>query len=268
MVVCDYVILHKNNKESNIFYLCTNSRAYLMRKNGRQNNETRKINIIKNFISHPEGSVLIEFGETKVVCNATIETKVPNFLKGQNSGWVTAEYGMLPRSTNERMYREAKNRQSGRTMEIQRLVGRSLRSALNLDKLGEITITVDCDVIQADGGTRTASITGGFVALCLSIINSPSLGIDFQDVLKSSVASISVGKYEGDVILDLDYYEDSNADADMNFVMNDNNEFVEIQGTAEKDFFTEKEFIKMLDLAKNGISEIIKIQKEIIYNDR
>tara|TARA_B100001057_G_scaffold197956_1_gene198536 strand:- start:836 stop:1555 length:720 start_codon:yes stop_codon:yes gene_type:complete len=235
-----------------------------MRKNGRKSNELRDVKIIKDYISHPEGSVLVEFGQTKVICNATIEDKVPNFLKGQNSGWVTAEYGMLPRSTNDRMRRESKSRQSGRTMEIQRLIGRSLRSAIKLEKLGEKTITVDCDVIQADGGTRTASISGGFVALCLALRTKDNDSFCSSDVIDSFTGSVSIGKVGGEILLDLDYQEDSNAETDMNFVMNEKNEFVEIQGTAEKGSFSKDELDSMIELATKGIKNIIEIQKKAL----
>ena len=235
-----------------------------MRKNGRKSNELRDIRITKNYVSHPEGSVLIEFGETKVICNATIENKVPNFLKGQNMGWITAEYGMLPRSTNERMKREAKNRQSGRTMEIQRLIGRSLRSSVNLDKLGDRTITIDCDVIQADGGTRTASITGGFVALCLALRTQDNNNFSSTDVIKSFTGSVSLGKINGEIFLDLDYEEDSNAETDMNFIMDDEGNFIEVQGTAEKGSFSKEELNKMIILATESIKSIIEIQKKAL----
>tara|TARA_Y100000768_G_scaffold69696_1_gene49014 strand:+ start:2119 stop:2838 length:720 start_codon:yes stop_codon:yes gene_type:complete len=235
-----------------------------MRKNGRKSNELRDVKIIKDYISHPEGSVLVEFGQTKVICNATIEDKVPNFLKGQNSGWVTAEYGMLPRSTNDRMRRESKSRQSGRTMEIQRLIGRSLRSAIKLEKLGEKTITVDCDVIQADGGTRTASISGGFVALCLALRTKDNDSFCSSDVIDSFTGSVSIGKVGGEILLDLDYQEDSNAETDMNFVMNEKKEFVEIQGTAEKGSFSKDELDSMIELATKGIKNIIEIQKKAL----
>ena len=233
-----------------------------MRKNGRKPNELRAIKITKNYVSHPEGSVLVEFGETKVICNATIENNVPRFLKGKNMGWVTAEYGMLPRSTNERMRREAKNKQSGRTMEIQRLIGRSLRSSVNLDKLGDRSITVDCDVIQADGGTRTASITGGFVALCLALRSQDDNSFSSTDAIKSFTGSVSLGKVDGEIVLDLDYEEDSNAETDMNFIMNDEGNFIEIQGTAEKGSFSKKELDQMTALASEGIESIIEIQKK------
>ena len=235
-----------------------------MRKNGRKPDELRNIVITKNYISHPEGSVLVEFGNTKVICNATIENNVPRFLKGKNMGWVTAEYGMLPRSTNERMRREAKNKQSGRTMEIQRLIGRSLRSSVNLDKLGEKSITIDCDVIQAYGGTRTASITGCFVALCLALRSQENESFSSADAIKSYTGSVSLGKVNGEIVLDLDYDEDSNAETDMNFIMNDEGNFIEIQGTAEEGSFSHDELNKMIALASKGIKKIIEIQKEAL----
>lgn len=236
-----------------------------MRKNGRKHNELRDIRILKNYVTHPEGSVLIEYGNTKVICNATIENNVPRFLKGKNMGWITAEYGMLPRSTNERMRREAKSKQGGRTMEIQRLIGRSLRSAIHLDKIGERSITVDCDVIQADGGTRTASITGGFVAVCLALRNEEkNNNFSSSDAIKSFTGSVSIGKVNGEILLDLDYDEDSSAETDMNFVMNDEGHFIEMQGTAEKDSFTRRELDLMIDLAAEGIKLIIEIQKKVL----
>ena len=235
-----------------------------MRKDNRKPNELRDIKITKNYIAHPEGSVLVEFGDTKVICNATIENNVPRFLKGKNMGWVTAEYGMLPRSTNERMRREAKNKQSGRTMEIQRLIGRSLRSSVHLDKLGERSITIDCDVIQADGGTRTASITGGFVALCLALRTQENDSFSSADAIKSYTGSVSLGKVDGEILLDLDYQEDSNAETDMNFIMNDEGNFIEIQGTAEKGAFSQNELNKMIVLATEGVKSIIEIQKEVL----
>ena len=235
-----------------------------MRKNGRKPNELRDIKITKDYVSHPEGSVLVEFGNTKVICNATVENNVPRFLKGQNMGWITAEYGMLPRSTNERMRREAKNRQSGRTMEIQRLIGRSLRSAVNLEQLGERSVTIDCDVIQADGGTRTASITGGFVALCLALRAQDCDDFNSLDVIKSYTGSVSVGKINGEIVLDLDYEEDSNAETDMNFIMNEEGNFIEIQGTAEEGHFSKAELDEMIILAEEGIKSIIEIQKNTL----
>ena len=235
-----------------------------MRKDNRKPNELRDIKITKDYIAHPEGSVLVEFGDTKVICNATIENNVPRFLKGKNMGWVTAEYGMLPRSTNERMRREAKNKQSGRTMEIQRLIGRSLRSSVHLDKLGERSITIDCDVIQADGGTRTASITGGFVALCLALRTQENDSFSSADAIKSFTGSVSLGKVDGEILLDLDYQEDSNAETDMNFIMNDEGNFIEIQGTAEKGAFSQNELNKMIVLATEGVKSIIEIQKQVL----
>ena len=237
-----------------------------MRKNGRKADELREIKIAKHYISHPEGSVLVEFGNTKVICNATIENTVPRFLKGKNMGWVTAEYGMLPRSTNERMRRESKVKQSGRTMEIQRLIGRSLRSSVNLDKLGDRSITIDCDVIQADGGTRTASISGGFVALCLALRSQDSEEFSSADVIKSFTGSVSIGKVNGEIILDLDYEEDSNAETDMNFIMNEDGNFIEIQGTAEEGYFSFEELNEMVILASNGIKKIIDIQRKALNN--
>jgi ribonuclease PH len=235
-----------------------------MRKNGRRSDQLRDIKITKNYVSHPEGSVLVEFGETKVICNATIENNVPRFLKGKNMGWVTAEYGMLPRSTNDRMRREAKSKQSGRTMEIQRLIGRSLRSSVDLEKLGDRSITIDCDVIQADGGTRTASITGGFVALCLALRSQDSEEFNSTEAIKSYTGSVSIGKVNGEIILDLDYDEDSNAETDMNFIMNDEGNFIEIQGTAEEGAFSKEELDKMINLATSGIKSIIDIQKNAL----
>ncbi len=237
-----------------------------MRKNGRKADELRKIKITKHYISHPEGSVLVEFGNTKVICNATIENTVPRFLKGKNMGWVTAEYGMLPRSTNERMRRESKVKQSGRTMEIQRLIGRSLRSSVNLNKLGDRSITIDCDVIQADGGTRTASISGGFVALCLALRSQDSEEFSSTDIIKSFTGSVSIGKVNGEIILDLDYEEDSNAETDMNFIMNEDGNFIEIQGTAEEGYFSLEELNEMVILASNGIKKIIDIQRKALNN--
>ena len=235
-----------------------------MRKNGRRSDQLRDIKITKNYVSHPEGSVLVEFGETKVICNATIENNVPRFLKGKNMGWVTAEYGMLPRSTNDRMRREAKSKQSGRTMEIQRLIGRSLRSSVDLEKLGDRSVTIDCDVIQADGGTRTASITGGFVALCLALRSQDSEEFTSTEAIKSYTGSVSIGKVNGEIILDLDYDEDSSAETDMNFIMNDEGNFIEIQGTAEEGAFSKEELDKMINLATSGIKSIIDIQKNAL----
>ncbi len=233
-----------------------------IRPSGRQNNETRAIKISRHYTKHAEGSVLIEYGDTKVLCNATIEEKVPNFLKGKGSGWVTAEYGMLPRSTGSRTLREAaRGKQTGRTQEIQRLIGRSLRAAVDLNALGERSITVDCDVIQADGGTRTASITGAYVAMHDAInylLNNKNLN---NNPLFGMVASISVGIYNGTPVLDLDYAEDSQAETDMNVVMNDAGAFIEVQGTAEGHAFRMDELQSMLALAEKGIAELITAQK-------
>ena len=233
-----------------------------MRKNGRKADELREIKITKHYISHPEGSVLVEFGNTKVICNATIENTVPRFLKGKNMGWVTAEYGMLPRSTNERMRREAKNKQSGRTMEIQRLIGRSLRSAVNLEKLGDRSITVDCDVIQADGGTRCASISGGWVALKLAVNKLLKEGIITTDPLISPIAAISCGIYAGQPVLDLDYAEDSEAGVDANFIMMGSGSMIETQISAEGSTYSRNQLNELMDLAIKGIGELIIAQEK------
>lgn len=236
-----------------------------MRPSGRNNDQMREIKFTRNYTRHAEGSVLIEFGDTKVLCNASVETRVPPWLKGKGRGWVTAEYGMLPRSTNSRMPREAaKGKQGGRTMEIQRLIGRSLRAAVDLEKLGETSITIDCDVIQADGGTRTASITGACVALVDALEHLKNTDALKSNPLKQMVASVSCGIYKGVAVLDLDYDEDSNADTDMNFVMNESDKFIEIQGTAETAAFSEDEMMAMTTLAKKGIAELIKQQKQIL----
>lgn len=236
-----------------------------MRPSGRNNDQMREIKFTRNYTRHAEGSVLIEFGDTKVLCNASVETRVPPWLKGKGRGWVTAEYGMLPRSTNSRMPREAaKGKQGGRTMEIQRLIGRSLRAAVDLEKLGETSITIDCDVIQADGGTRTASITGACVALVDALEHLKNTDALKSNPLKQMVASVSCGIYKGVAVLDLDYDEDSNADTDMNFVMNESGKFIEIQGTAETAAFSEDEMMAMTTLAKKGIAELIKQQKQIL----
>jgi len=222
----------------------------------------RPIILTRNYTMHAEGSVLVEFGNTKVLCNASVEERVPGFLRGKGQGWVTAEYGMLPRSTSERMGREAaRGRQGGRTMEIQRLIGRSLRAVVDMKKLGERTVTIDCDVIQADGGTRTASITGGFVALAEAIQKLLEDSVLEENPLTGSVASVSVGIYQGTPVLDLDYAEDSNAETDMNVVMTDTGQFIEVQGTAEGHPFSEQEMNQMLALAKAGISELCTHQK-------
>ena len=232
-----------------------------MRPSSRAPNQLRQIRITRHYTRHAEGSVLIECGDTKVICTASVEEKVPPHKKGSGEGWVTAEYGMLPRSTNERMGREAaKGKQSGRTQEIQRLIGRSLRAVVDLGKLGERTIQIDCDVIQADGGTRTASITGAFVALHDAITGLTKNGLVKENPLKDFIAAISVGIYEGVPILDLDYVEDSACDTDMNVVMLGNGHFVEVQGTAEGHPFTRAEMDELLELAKTGIEQLIGMQ--------
>jgi len=239
-----------------------------MRPSKRAPDEMRDIKFTRNFTRHAEGSVLVEFGHTRVLCTATVEEKVPRFLKGKGQGWVTAEYGMLPRSTNTRMGREAaRGKQGGRTMEIQRLIGRSLRAAVDLEALGERSITLDCDVIQADGGTRTASITGACVALSDAINSLIQQGVLKENPIQNMVASISVGIYQGVPVLDLDYAEDSNAETDMNVVMDETGEFIEIQGTAEGKTFSMDEMLAMTELAKNGIAEIISHQKQALEAD-
>jgi len=236
-----------------------------MRPSSRAPDELRPITITRNYTKHAEGSVLIEFGDTKVLCNATVEEKVPGFLRGQGQGWVTAEYGMLPRSTGSRMGREAaRGKQGGRTMEIQRLIGRSLRAAVDLEALGENTITIDCDVIQADGGTRTASITGAFVALADAIRYMQDNNLIKDDPIIGHVASVSVGIYNGTPIMDLDYAEDSNCETDMNIVMNDQGGYIEVQGTAEGTAFSPQEFQAMLDLGKLAIDQLIEHQREAL----
>ena len=231
-----------------------------MRNNGRKNDEMREVKVTKNYIIHPEGSVLIEFGNTKVICNATVEEKVPPFLRGTKSGWITAEYSMLPRATNSRVQREAsKGKIMGRTMEIQRLIGRALRSTIDLEKIGERTIIVDCDVIQADGGTRTASITGAYLAVELAIEKLIDEGKLKEIPIKSRVAAISVGKVKDDILLDLEYEEDSKADVDMNIVMNDKGEFIELQGTGEESTFTQKELLDFIEISKNAFKVLFNL---------
>jgi len=233
-----------------------------MRPSNRANNQLRPVEIIRRYTKHAEGSVLVKFGDTHVLCTASIEEKVPPFLRGKNQGWVTAEYGMLPRSTGSRMLREAsQGKQSGRTQEIQRLIGRSLRAIIELGKLGERSIQIDCDVIQADGGTRTASITGAYVALHDAISFLLAKGLITQSPLRDSVAAISVGVYQGAPVLDLDYIEDSDCGTDMNVVMTGIGGFVEIQGTAEGEPFQRADVDAMLDLAQDGIYELIAKQK-------
>jgi len=238
-----------------------------MRPSKRDANQMREVKITRNYTMHAEGSVLVEFGNTKVLCTASVENKVPGWLRGKNSGWVTAEYGMLPRSTGSRMRREAAGgKQGGRTMEIQRLIARSLRAAIDLKALGENMITIDCDVIQADGGTRTASITGGYVAMADAIdylIDNKKLK---SSPLLGKLASVSVGIFNGTAVLDLDYDEDSNAETDMNVVMNDNDAFIEVQGTAEGHAFNQDELNAMLDLAKKGINELMQAQQKALQS--
>ncbi len=236
-----------------------------MRPSGRNPDQLRDIRFTCNFTKHAEGSVLVEFGDTRVLCTASVEARVPRFLKGKGQGWITAEYGMLPRSTHERMAREAgRGKQGGRTLEIQRLIGRSLRAAADLKALGENSITIDCDVIQADGGTRTASITGGFVALSIAIQHLLDKNKIKNNPLHGQVASVSVGIYEGVPVLDLDYAEDSNAETDMNVVMNDAGAFIEIQGTAEGHAFRRDELSNMLELADQGIQSLLEKQRNAI----
>ena len=231
------------------------------RPSQRANNALRHVEIIRHYTKHAEGSVLVKFGDTHVLCTASVEEKVPGFLKGKNQGWVTAEYGMLPRSTGSRMDREAaKGKQSGRTQEIQRLIGRSLRAIIDLEKLGERSIHIDCDVIQADGGTRTASITGAYVALHDAISTLLKRELITENPLKQAVAAISVGVYKGTPVLDLDYIEDSDCDTDMNVVMTESGGFVEIQGTAEGEPFNRDAMNAMLDLASGGINELLALQ--------
>lgn len=225
----------------------------------------RQVKFTRNFTMHAEGSVLVEFGNTKVLCKATVDSSIPHWLRGKGKGWVTAEYGMLPRSTHSRMGREAaRGKQTGRTQEIQRLIGRSLRAVVDLEALGERQIIVDCDVIQADGGTRTASICGAYVALSDAIqtlIDSKKIK---KDPLVGQLASVSVGIFKGEAVLDLDYDEDSNAETDMNVVMNNAGQFIEIQGTAEGHAFSRDEMNAMIDLAEKGINEIIECQDECV----
>ena len=235
------------------------------RPSQRANNQLRQVEIIRHYTKHAEGSVLIKFGDTHVLCTASVEEKVPGFLKGKNQGWVTAEYGMLPRSTGSRMDREAaRGKQSGRTQEIQRLIGRSLRAIIDLQKLGERSIHIDCDVIQADGGTRTASITGAYVALHDAVSTLLTKKLITENPLKQAVAAISVGVYKGAPVLDLDYIEDSDCDTDMNVVMTSDGGFVEVQGTAEGEPFDRDAMNAMLDLAAGGIGELLALQTKAL----
>ncbi len=232
-----------------------------MRPSGRALDQMREISFTRDFTKHAEGSVLVAFGHTKVICTATVDERVPRWMGNDKQGWITAEYGMLPRSTHSRMGREAaRGKQGGRTMEIQRLIGRSLRASVDLKALGERTITLDCDVIQADGGTRTASISGAFVALSDAINTLIADGKLADNPIRHKVASVSVGIYQGYPVLDLDYDEDCNAETDMNVVMNEAGNFIEVQGTAEGAPFSRDEMNAMLDLAGKGIGEIIAAQ--------
>jgi ribonuclease PH len=234
----------------------------MTRPSERASDEKRQVTITRNYTCHAEGSVLIEMGNTKVICTASVQNSVPGFLRGSGQGWVTAEYGMLPRSTGSRMDREAaRGKQSGRTQEIQRLIGRSLRASIDLKMLGENTIYLDCDVIQADGGTRTASITGAYVALADAVASLQKKGLISGNPLQQQVAAISVGVYQGVPVLDLDYAEDSNAETDMNVVMDDKGGVIEVQGTAEGVTFSRAEMNAMMDLAEKGIAELIEAQR-------
>ncbi len=235
-----------------------------MRPSGRKTDQMRKVSFERNFSKHAEGSCLVKFGDTHVLCTASLEEKPPAWLRNSGKGWVTAEYGMLPRATGDRMRREATaGKQGGRTQEIQRLIGRSLRAVVDLQALGERQITVDCDVIQADGGTRTASITGGFIALhdCLKWMEARNM-VKVDKVLKDHVAAISCGIFAGQPVIDLDYLEDSAAETDANFVITGKGGIVEVQGTAEGAPFSEEEFLTLLGLAKNGVAELVEMQKQ------
>ena len=235
------------------------------RPSGRAPDQLRDVRIERQFTKHAEGSVLISFGDTRVLCTASVESRVPGFLRGKGQGWVTAEYGMLPRSTHERMSREAaQGKQGGRTLEIQRLIGRSLRACVDRKALGERTITLDCDVLQADGGTRTAAITGAYVALCDAVSVLMKRGDLTRDPVFGGVAAISVGIFQGVPVLDLDYAEDSNCDTDMNVVMNDGGGFIEVQGTAEGHAFRRDEMDALLLLAELGVTQLIAKQREAL----
>jgi ribonuclease PH len=241
------------------------SKPNSIRPSQRELHQLRDVELIRHYTKHAEGSVLVKFGDTHVLCTASVEEKVPGFLKGKGQGWVTAEYGMLPRSTGSRMDREAaRGKQSGRTQEIQRLIGRSLRAIIDLQKLGERSIQIDCDVIQADGGTRTASITGAYVALHDAISTLLKSGKISESPLKDSIAAISVGMHQGQPVLDLDYIEDSDCDTDMNVVMTGSGGFVEIQGTAEGEPFSREAMDAMLNLAVLGIQQLTDKQKEVL----
>ena len=236
-----------------------------MRPSKRATDEMRSVKFTRHYTKHAEGSVLVEFGDTKVICTASVDDRTPPWLRGKGQGWVTAEYGMLPRSTNSRMGREAaRGKQSGRTQEIQRLIGRSLRAIVDMKALGERQIVIDCDVIQADGGTRTASISGGYIALVDAVQSLLDKGVLEKSPLTGQLASVSVGIFEGNAVLDLDYDEDSNAETDMNVVINDAGDFIEVQGTAEGHAFSRDEMNQMLDLAEKGIAEIIVAQNNAL----
>lgn len=237
----------------------------MKRPSGRAANQLRPVRITRHYTKHAEGSVLVEFGDTKVICTASVENGVPRFLKGQGQGWLTAEYGMLPRATDQRTQREAsRGKQGGRTLEIQRLIGRSLRAAVDLRKLGENTIYIDCDVIQADGGTRTASITGATVALADALKHLKATGALKGDAMKQLVAAVSVGIYQGEPVLDLDYLEDSSAETDLNVVMTEAGGFIEIQGTAEGEPFAPDQLNAMLTLANEGLTQLFDAQRTVL----
>ena len=236
-----------------------------MRPSGRTPDQLRDVKITRQYTKHAEGSVLVEFGDTKVICTASVENKVPPFLRGQGQGWITAEYGMLPRSTGDRMGREAsRGKQGGRTIEIQRLIGRSLRAAVDMQALGENSITIDCDVIQADGGTRTASITGGCVALVDALNSMVEAGTLKESPIRQMIGAVSVGMYQGQAVLDLDYPEDSAAETDLNVIMTDKGGFIEIQGTAEGAPFERTELDEMLELARGGIDTLFEAQRKAL----
>lgn len=239
--------------------------SMVQRPSGRAHDQMRRVEILRGFTLHAEGSVLVSFGNTRVLCTASVEDKVPGFLRGKGQGWVTAEYGMLPRATHTRGDREAaKGKQSGRTQEIQRLIGRSLRAVIDLQRLGERTITLDCDVLQADGGTRTASITGAYVALCDAIASLQARGLLPESPLRDSVSAISVGVYQGHPVLDLDYLEDSSADTDLNLVMTGSGGFIEIQGTAEGEPFSAQQLDALLALGRKGCLSLGEAQRRAL----
>ncbi len=250
------------------FSASKNPQKFMLRPSQRQPDEMREVSFERHFTRHAEGAVLVSFKHTRVLCTATVEERIPHFLKGKGQGWITAEYGMLPRSTNTRMGREAaRGKQSGRTQEIQRLIGRSLRAAVDLNKLGERQILIDCDVIQADGGTRTASITGAYVAMADAIAGLLEQGLLKENPIIRQIASVSVGIYEGAPVLDLDYDEDSCAETDMNVVMDDQGGFIEVQGTAEAAPFSMEEMTTLLAYAQKGIQELHQLQNDALGAD-